>query len=501
MSTKNRERGYAMVLGILLVLTLVSLSTAVVYSAASQHLASMQDTDRARSLALAEGGVTLVLTELSDDPVGPVKNEVSFALQGTTYVRTFQPFDAGDGSVRVEVSYFVANGGAFDPLIFADRADPTESYKRVRVVVTGIRPRSQRSIELELETQFVLFQSAVVSDAIPTAPGGTGKSRARRGHIVFDDLGRAGQFFVNGDLTSNGDVVFEDSGGISLTTGNANDYLTFAGSITSGLAGTEEEVPDYTALGSQDQLFDFNRFIAAARVGAGREFTSLATFVAAMNIANAAGQPLEGITVLYIDPAFEMVGLERPRIVDGAPDGPWEHPLPGGINIRGTLLFNFAPGTDPMYKVYLSTDVNINPADLSGLVPADPSTYTSGYSLPWNDDTKKPSAVDISGAGFSNFTANDDLPAIMFNTGVVDQHGASNICGLVYGPSFVEIENKDGQLQYFNGAVMGGGGVYIEGNAVAGNTVINFDPTTIDLLATQGGKGQGLRILSWRTLP
>ncbi len=163
MTTKNRERGYAMVLGILLVLTLASLSTAVVYSAATQHLASMQDTDRARALALAEGGVTLVLNELSDDPVSPVKNEVSFALEGTTYVRTFQPFDAGDGSVRVEVSYFVANGGAFDPLIFADRADPTESYKRMRITVTGVRPRSERSIELELEQQFVLFQGAVPS--------------------------------------------------------------------------------------------------------------------------------------------------------------------------------------------------------------------------------------------------------------------------------------------------------------------------------------------------
>ena len=47
----------------------------------------------------------------------------------------------------------------------------------------------------------------------------------------------------------------------------------------------------------------------------------------------------------------------------------------------------------------------------------------------------------------------------------------------------------------------GGGGVIIEGNATAGNTVINFDAATIDLLATQGGKGKGLRVLSWRTLP
>ncbi len=217
-----------------------------------------------------------------------------------------------------------------------------------------------------------------------------------------------------------------------------------------------------------------------------------------MNAANAAGQPLEGITVLSLDPAVEG---NSPKIVKEPSAKSGKHFLPGGINIRGTLLFNFAPGTNPDYKVFLITDVNINPADLSGLVLADPSTYTSGYDLPWNDDTKKPSAVDISGAGFSNFTASDDLPALMFNTGVVDQHGASNICGLIYGPSFIEIENKEGQLQYFNGAILGGAGIFIEGDKSSGNTVIKFDPTTIDLLATQGGKGQGLRILSWRTLP
>ncbi len=485
----NTERGYAIVLGILLVLVLVSLSTAVVYSAATQHLGSMQDVDRARALALAEGVTALVLAELNDDSMAPVKNVGSYALEGTAYVRTFQPFDAGDGSVRVEVAYLVANGGAFDPRIFADRANPIEPYKRMRVVVTGMRPRSDRSIEVVLEQQFILFQGALVSDAIPTGGGGNGKSLAEAGNIVFNHQGRPGQLYVHGDIMSNGGV-FANVFGFPLTSGRANDYVTFAGRITIDLAGTPGEIPDYTASGSQDQLFDFDRFIAAARAGAGREFTSLATFVAAMNIANAAGEPFEGITVLSLDPAFEG---GDPRIDSGV--------IPGGINIRGTLLFNFAPGTDPLYKVYLSTDVNINAADLSGLVLLDPSTYTSGYSLPWNDDTKKPRAVDISGAGFENFTANDDFPALMFNTGVVDQHGASNICGLVYGPSFIEIENKSGGLQYFNGAILGGGGVYIEGNGSSGNTVINFDAATIDLLATQGGKGQGLRILSWRTLP
>ena len=50
----------------------------------------------------------------------------------------------------------------------------------------------------------------------------------------------------------------------------------------------------------------------------------------------------------------------------------------------------------------------------------------------------------------SNDTS-DDLPALMYNVGILDIHGNANICGGVYSPSFMEIENKeDGNLQYFN---------------------------------------------------
>ena len=78
--------------------------------------------------------------------------------------------------------------------------------------------------------------------------------------------------------------------------------------------------------------------------------------------------------------------------------------------------------------------------------------------------------VDIS-PDFENFKEGDDLPAIMFNTGVVDIHGGANISGLVYGPSFIEIENKEGNLQYFNGSILGGGGVLLEGDSNGGDTI------------------------------
>ena len=123
---------------------------------------------------------------------------------------------------------------------------------------------------------------------------------------------------------------------------------------------------------------------------------------------------------------------------------------------------------------------------------------TRRVKTPWANDALRPYNVDISGAGFENFKADDDIPALMFNTGIVDQHGSTNISGMIYGPSFVELENKYGGLQYYSGSIMGGAGVYVEGNGANGNTVIQFDRNTINKLATQNSKGMGLQVIGWR---
>lgn len=487
---RSREGGYAMVAGIMIVMVLVALSAAMTVSATGHHAKAMRSTERARALALAEGAAAIVLTEMGDDATAPVSSTGSFAVKNNTYTRTFTPFNASDGTTDVSVTYLTQSGSKYVPVVFKDRTKPVESYSRVQVRVTGSIGRSERTIEVDLVEQFILFQSAISSDATPTGSSGDGKNLAELGNIVFKDKGRPGQLYVAGDIVSNGGVFGEFSSS-PLSTENANGYINFAGTVQKDLSapGGEDPIPDYTSIGSQDQLFEFDRFIAAARAGAGREFTTIADFKSAMNTANANGEFFEGITVLSFNPNTEG---SKPKIYPGD--------IPGGVNIRGTLLFNFPAGTDPFYKIYMICDVNINPADLSGLNLSDPSTYPSGYGLPWADNSKRPSAVDISGAGFANFGADDDLPALMFNTGIVDQHGYTNISGVVYGPSFIELENKDGKMQYFSGAMIGGGGIFIEGNSSAGNTVIDFDASTINMLSTANGKGKGLKILSWRTI-
>jgi hypothetical protein len=192
-----------------------------------------------------------------------------------------------------------------------------------------------------------------------------------------------------------------------------------------------------------------------------------------MNAANTAGVPLEGIIYLVIDCAAEG---SSPKITTSE--------IPGGINVKGTLVFDFINPPDKFYKVFGETPLHINAADMTGFNKADPTTFKTGYP-PTITASKDPRGFDLTPYGYPSFAVDDDLPALMFQTGTVDIHHDANICGAVYGPSFIEIENKHDNIQYFNGIVVGGGGIYVNGstNSAAGQ-VFAFDPTVVDALAT-----------------
>jgi hypothetical protein len=85
----------------------------------------------------------------------------------------------------------------------------------------------------------------------------------------------------------------------------------------------------------------------------------------------------------------------------------------------------------------------------------------------------------------------------MYNIGILDIHGNANICGVVYTPSFMEIENKQsGQIQYFKGSLIGGGGIYVDNNVNA-KTVVSYDKAALDLLATSHSKGKKILVAYW----
>ena len=238
---------------------------------------------------------------------------------------------------------------------------------------------------------------------------------------------------------------------------------------------TAAQIPDYTNPGSPDQLFDFNRFIAAAKAS-GNYFSNLTAFVNVMKT----GVVLEGVV------AVDIAKSGLPSLSPST--------LPFGINIRGTLVFNFSSGYSPSDKVANTAAMNINPANLSGLIAGNAATYASGYPPVYSNPAKNPANVNIAPQGFANFSPYDDLPALMYNVGILDMHGPVNISGVVYSPSFMEIENKqDGQIQYFKGSLIGGSGILFENNKSA-KSIVSYDPNCLSLLATSGTKGKSLKI-------
>ncbi len=66
----------------------------------------------------------------------------------------------------------------------------------------------------------------------------------------------------------------------------------------------------------------------------------------------------------------------------------------------------------------------------------------------------------------------------------MDIHHEANVSGVVYTPDFVEIEQKkkNNEVQYINGAVFAGNGIYLESNTCSGGIGVVYDPDTLDNL-------------------
>jgi hypothetical protein len=473
------EAGNALVIILVVVVLIAGFSVPMLLRSVGNQQSASAGMFAAKLLSVAESGLEHNVIRLHADPLYAVRDTAGFNWDAATqeFVSGLLTLGTDTGSTQQVFRYQLHYLNGTTPVVFADRTNPVERFDRIRVSCTV--PAAKATRRVVAYYSFGLskaFGGAVISDMHPLSGSPTGKSGAKLGNLVFDGKGRTDQHIVFGDLKANGQIRFDTS---AMTTANAPSFLrAHRGEVQASLLGTDDEIPDYTSLGGPNQLFDFDRFEAAAGAGAGAVHNSIAAFEAAMDAANAAGEPLEGIHVLKIDPAVE----------GGSP----KIDIAGGIRMTGTLVFRFAPGTDPLYKVVCDLPMSINAADLTGVTFNDEGTWTTGYPGVYVDPTKRPDQVNISPA-FTNFTADSDYPALMFDNGVVDIHGPANICGVIYGPSFVEIENKHNQLQFVHGAVFGGGGVFFEANGTAGALqAIRFDPLTIDRLETKDQKGQVL---------
>jgi hypothetical protein len=252
----------------------------------------------------------------------------------------------------------------------------------------------------------------------------------------------------------------------------------------------------------QGQLFDFARYKAAAQA-TGNTLT-WDQFQAKV----VAGEQLYGIVHVTIDAS----SVDHPKLDSGS------------INVKGTLVVDVVNSTSN-YKIKLEVPTNINPvtSPTNGtaiLSPTDfdnwttlaaartstsPDTFPwpSGYDSAWNNVTtfdsgsKDPRGVALS--GHTSFGQNEDMPALMYSGGILDIHHEANISGVVYSPDFVEIEQKkkDNEVQYINGAVIGGAGIFLESNSCGGGIAVILDPDTFDNLKVNASLS-AIKRASWK---
>jgi hypothetical protein len=354
--------------------------------------------------------------------------------------------------VEKTIANVFTNQSVLVRVAFANSTYPT------KVTVSGIAQSGKvaQTVNNYVEAEFGPGAAIISTDAGNLASGAS-KTTAQAGNV---------------SITGKSSDTLRVDGGV-LANGSVNTNGAFTDTISKNLYGTAQELPDYTNPGSTNQLFDFNQFIAAADASL-NHYTNLDSFITAQKT----GAFLEGIVVVDISKGGSLPSLSPTT-------------LPKGINIRGTLVFNFIGGWSPTDKIVNTADININPAKMAGFKATVPSSYPSGYPPVYTDQTKNPTNLTIT----PKFMAGDDLPALMYNNAVLDIHGACNISGAIYSPAFVEIENKEnGQLQYIRGCIIGGSGIFLENNQTA-TTVVSYDPFAIKHLATAGTKAKVARVI------
>jgi hypothetical protein len=360
---------------------------------------------------------------------------------------------------------------------------------KVQVVSTAKVGLSSQTVQPMVSAQFSAG-AAILSCAPGTSDTSTSKATAKLGDVCLN-----GDNAYNTPPGTYGPTTID---GAVLANGAVNKHAATVDVVQQHLNGTPDQLADYTTQnGSPNQLFDFGRFIAVAdatlgikgdstSAGKSNHFSNIGKFITAMNKEGA--NALEGIVVIDIATSDKSLTYLTPT------------KMPKGINIRGTLVFNFLSGWKSTDKIVNTATMNINPANLAALNIYDPTTFTSGYSpgsLPKYDDSSKQPWNVTPASPYAKFSKSDALPALMYNNAILDIHGGCNISGVVYSPCFMEIENH-GSLQYFKGMLIGGGGIFIDNNGVAKGNVVSYDPNCVKNLATAGNKAKAVMVDYWQ---
>lgn len=483
-SNPSPEGGSVLVFFVFAALAASIIAGVSLYAVSTINL-SHRRTDMIDATQLAEGGAAMGCAEV----------EKAYTNRATTFAANLSSNTAG--AYALDSSLSTPSQMVYQRVITTPFSLPvtvqiwftnTSTPSAAKVVGTATVGASTQTATVMLQMQFG-YGAAILSVDPGTASTKILKDRAA-GNVTIWGLKSGGTTIIDGGQAY-----------AILANGRANVDTNYAivppKSISMTNYSTANQVPDYTLAGAADQLFDFNRFIAVAdltpngpSVSKNNHFTNIADFIKVISNAPNSTTFLEGVIVVNVKQAdFNTYsqGL-TPTLLKSHP-----------INIHGTLVFNFAADVVATDYFMNSATVNINPASLAGLNATNPATFTTGYPPVYVDPLKSPTNIDITTKAFQNFTGDDDLPALMYNNGIFDIHGAANICGVIYTPSFIEIENLTaGNLQYFRGTLICGGGALIDNHWAKATSIVSYDAGALDLLATSSNKGKRVSPIFWQ---
>jgi hypothetical protein len=481
-SHRRQEQGAILAYLIILLIALISIAALGAYVSQTSKMA-LRRSNVSAAYQYAVGGAVVVCSDLNS----AMTNNSGNVLANLLTLSTPYTVDSGLSTPSQKVyARTISSPFAGQTVSAQIWVSNVASPNTARIVTAATVGTVAQQATLNVKMAWA-YPAAIISVNDGTTDTSVAKSAAQDGNVVING-DRSGPIVVDGGPA----LAVLANGRVNMDTNYVNPP---ANSYSMTNYNTANAIPDYTSQGTSNTLFDIPRFVAVANAtpngpspSRNNHFTNILSFI------NAA-------KTTYTNTAHSMEGVV---VIDVAQSDPnmnqlTDSTLPGGVNVKGTLLFNFlGTGWNPTTsKIIITADVNVNPADLSHLVATNPATYTTGYPPVYTDPTKNPASVNIAPA-YQNFSAIDDLPALVYSIGVVDLHGNLNISGVCYTPSYMEIENKaDGQTQYIRGTLIMGNGIYYE-NTHRSTSIISFDAAAVDALATLNNAGKQVKVAYWQ---
>jgi hypothetical protein len=447
--SKPRERGSAIVF-LVLVLVLAWAIAALGYYVTSMLTTQHHRNDWAAAEQYADGGATIACRDVELAYTNHSAATGANLLTGG-YILNTSLTTASSNVYERTISSPFTNQTVFEQIWLTNSPQPGTAH--IVSAATFGHVSITNSVNLIMNPG---FGAAIISDNPGSTAQGLSEPVAQQGNVVVVGH-KEGVTIVDGGFNT----AVSANGFVNV----ANNYTTLPITSISGLnRNTENQIPDYTTQGANPAvLYNLGRYIALADAS-GTHYMNLQTFINAVQ----PGTLLEGVIVVDVHNANEAgTSSLNPTT------------LPNGINIRGALYFNFLPSFGSTSKLINTAALNINGANLSGLVATNPATYTTSYPPVYTNAADNPINVSITSMGYSNVVAGENIPALMYSGGILALRGNVNISGIVFTPNFAEmVTTADGQLQYIRGTMIAGGGVFDQ-NKNASISIISLDPRLV----------------------